>query len=101
MSTWDNIGSEGVFWIFAERYVLIVFYYATNGEHWLQQDNWLSPTLHVCDWSAAIICTTDRTQTRVVTGIQLTGNGLVGTIPDELSSISGLISLQLSQNARW
>jgi hypothetical protein len=35
---------------FRQRYTLATFYYATNGEQWLNQCNFLTPDLHVCDW---------------------------------------------------
>jgi ABC-type enterobactin transport system permease subunit len=48
LSTWDTFDSEGYGTTFTERYILTMFYYAMNGEQWLDEDNWLSPTLHVC-----------------------------------------------------
>jgi hypothetical protein len=32
-----------------ERYVMVVFYYSTNGNGWSNDDGWLSST-SVCDW---------------------------------------------------
>lgn len=36
---------------FRQRYALVTFYYATNGEKWLDRCNFLDPDLHVCDWT--------------------------------------------------
>jgi Leucine-rich repeat (LRR) protein len=99
LSSKDNFDTQGFGWLFSQRYVLIVLYYATNGEHWLEQDRWMSPTLHVCDWSASIVCGADLTRRRVVTGIDLTRNGLSGHIPNEVGLLEGLVLLRLARNA--
>ena len=39
---------------FAQRYVLVVFYYSTGGDStWTRQSAFLSPTLHECEWQEA------------------------------------------------
>eukprot|EP00957_Ditylum_brightwellii_P027756 2097365-Ditylum_brightwellii.AAC.2 len=38
-----------------KRYALAVFYYATNGEYWIDSCNFLSPDKHVCDWKSTIL----------------------------------------------
>ena len=36
---------------FAQRYAMVVFYYATGGDtSWINQANFLSPTLDICSW---------------------------------------------------
>jgi hypothetical protein len=36
---------------FAQRYAMVVFYYATGGDtSWIRQANFLSPTLDICSW---------------------------------------------------
>jgi Leucine-rich repeat (LRR) protein len=99
MSSKDKFDTQGIAVVFLQRYILTVFHYATNGEQWLEQDRWLSPTLHVCDWSSAIICGTDLPRRQVVTGIDLTRNGLSGHIPNELGLLEGLTLLRLARNA--
>ncbi len=98
MSTWDTFDTQGQVVLFNERYILTLFYYALNGERWLQQELWLTPKLHVCKWSTGIRCAKDRMQREVVTGIQLEGNGLSGTVPRELSLIASLTSVKLPRN---
>ena len=36
---------------FRQRYALATFYYATGGDEWANPCNFLSPSLHVCDWN--------------------------------------------------
>ena len=36
---------------FRQRYALATFYYATGGDEWKDQCNFLSPSLPVCDWN--------------------------------------------------
>ncbi len=98
LSTWDKFDTQGFGLTFTQRYVLTLFYYATNGEDWLQQESWLSPTLHVCDWSSGIVCETDPSQRRIVTGISLTRNGLSGPLPNELCLVQDLTLLEMPQN---
>ena len=56
MSSEDLLDTHGLGLLFTQRYILIVFYFATNGEKWLEHEKWLSPDLHVCDWGIGIIC---------------------------------------------
>ena len=39
-----------VTWKIQQRYVLAVFYFATNGPDWLQQHQFLTPDLDECEW---------------------------------------------------
>ena len=36
---------------FRQRYALVTFYYATNGDGWTDSCNFLTPSWHVCDWN--------------------------------------------------
>ena len=36
---------------FRQRYALVTFYYATDGDGWKNLCNFLTPSLHVCDWN--------------------------------------------------
>ena len=98
MSTWDKFDTQGLELIFFQRYIMTVFYFALNGEQWLDQEKWLSPTLHTCDWSFGIICSTDQTRRQIVTGIDLSRNGIRGNIPSEISQMDGLTTLRLAKN---
>ena len=59
------------------RYVLAVLYFSTNGPtHWLSHGNFLSATLHECDWndgSNMIVCDSSSSSSTgpVVTGITI------------------------------
>jgi len=95
----DEFDTEGVGLIISERYILTVFYYAMKGENWLEQEQWLSPILHVCDWSIGVTCASHLSRKQVVTGIDLTRNGLSSQIPSEIGLIEGLTLLRLAKNA--
>ena len=99
LSSQDEFDTQGLELIFFQRYIMTVFYFAMNGEQWLEQEKWLSPTLHICDWSIGIICGTDLTRRQIVTGIDLTRNGISGKIPSEISQIDGLTLLRLAKNS--
>lgn len=96
----------------AQRYVLAVLYYYTNGDNWFScyqgsdpllcvqgnvdagagpeqsRDPFLSAT-NECSWGG-IVCEND-----IVTEIRFETNNLGGMIPDELSSLSSLKALAL------
>ena len=99
LSSQDEFDTQGLELIFFQRYIMTVLYFAMNGEQWLQQEKWLSPTLHVCDWSFGISCGTDLTRRQIVTGIDLTRNGVSGKIPIEVSQMDSLTLLRLAKNA--
>ena len=98
MSSEDLFDTQGLGLLFSQRYILTVFYFATYGEKWLEHEKWLSPDLHVCDWSVGITCQADLTRRQVVTGIDLTRNGLSGNVPQELHLLDGLTLLRLAKN---
>lgn len=75
------------------RFALAAFYYATGGEQWTTQSNWLT-IASVCDWHG-IYCDRFRNSVREV---DQTGNNLVGTIPDSLNMLSTLLALTVTQN---
>ena len=99
LSTWDKFDTQGIEQFFLQRYFMTVFYFAMNGEQWLEQEKWLSPSLHICDWSFGFICNTDQTSQQIVTGIDLPRNGISGNIPNEISLMEGLTTLRLAKNA--
>lgn len=85
-----------------QRYVLAVFYYATNGVPNSSEDNplpWVTAHLwmtesHACEWKG-IVCN----EQQHVAGIDLERNNLSGSIPPELAMIGGkLTSLDLTSN---
>ena len=72
-----------------QRYALAVFYYATDGDKWIARGNFLRD-VHECGWSG-IVCDGNRN----VVEMEFENNGLVGSIPDELSSLTYLQILSL------
>ena len=88
-------------WKIVERYAIAVFYYATNGQGWINQYNFLSDS-SVCDWHdesstfhfGVRFCTDDGS----VTMLQLPSNNLEGSLPTILGLLSNLSSLDLPDN---
>lgn len=70
---------------------LVQLYYDTQGQHWLNQDNWLLNATP-CSWYG-ITCSAGR-----VTSIVLAENGLVGSIPANFNQLTALTELDLSFN---
>lgn len=75
------------------RFALAAFYYATGGEQWITQSNWLTIS-SVCDWHG-IYCDSFG---KMVREVDQSGNNLVGTIPDSLNMLSTLLALTVTQN---
>lgn len=76
-----------------ERYGLAVLYYATGGDSsWSGGGSWLSPGLNQCDWEF-VACI--ASQVRFLT---LVNNNMVGSIPEEISKLVNLRSLEIRNN---
>jgi Leucine-rich repeat (LRR) protein len=89
------------------RYALGTLYYSTNNvlsnqggkyreEIWKTETDWLSPN-SVCGWFG-ITCGGSRDDDTEVVGISLAENGLGGTIPKELATLTQLKSLIMHTN---
>ena len=76
----------------AQRDALVELYNATNGTSWTNNTNWLAGAGTECTWFG-VTCAADD-----VIEINLLDNGLVGTIPAQLSQLSELESLRLGRN---
>jgi len=75
-----------------ERYIFAVFYFAMGGTQWKRDTDWLSE-LHTCDWYG-LECNLDA----FVIDIFLAENGMIGTLPRELSNILDLESISIELN---
>ena len=76
-----------------ERYILVLFYFATGGKDWTLDSRWLSNKT-MCDWEG-INCYSDM---EVVSDIILVNNDLYGSLPTELAMLTNLTRLVLSGN---
>ena len=84
-----------------QRYYLALLYYATNGDSWIQQDDWLSYNVSECDWYSSSshssdspyyvphICDTNGT----VINLSLANNNLTGELPIWYSSFIPLLQV--------
>ena len=73
--------------------VLVLLYYATGGEDWKNNTNWLSAA-PISEWYGV----TTNPSGRYVTRLDLSDNGLWGTIPPELGNLAFLEVLNLPVN---
>ncbi|CAB9503962.1 Leucine Rich Repeat [Seminavis robusta] len=88
-----------------QRFVLVTFYYATNGQGWDINENWLSHDLHECLWKTKGVglqgdginqlCDPDGN----FLYLYLTKNGLSGRLPPELGLLTKLEVLNVATNS--
>jgi hypothetical protein len=81
----------------AQRYAVLVLYYACDGERWLNGfdlDEFTS--IPTCEWEngETFLC-----QNNAITDVILEARGLVGQLPDELALLSNLKTLELASNS--
>ncbi len=75
----------------AECQALVALYQGTNGSGWTNSTGWLANTTP-CTWYG-VTCTSDH-----ITTINLYSNLLKGSLPPEISGLTGLTSLILATN---
>ena len=75
-----------------QRYVLVVFYYATGGDGWTNKEGWLGGS-NECDWFT-VDCSI-RTGGDMITTLSLAVNNLVGSLPSEVGSLGNLGKQQM------
>lgn len=91
-----------------QRFVLAALYFATQGENWLQNDDWLSHSSHECDWfskdgSKLYWPPNDTPNFPCAHGVYnqlwLYANNLRGELPmEELALLTSLTSVSLNAN---
>jgi Leucine-rich repeat (LRR) protein len=81
-----------------QRYALRVFYYSTNGPtHWINQSGW-NTTDDECTWyssstvNSSMVCDSNK----ALQVLEFDANNLTGTLPDELSMLTGLTRLYIT-----
>lgn len=91
---------------FLQRYALVVFYYALEGDSWNSTLNFLSDE-HTCSWNAQFPTIHHDEQYTVgvdcneelhVEGLLIPGNNLHGSLPGEISILEDLNFLVLENN---
>jgi hypothetical protein len=75
-----------------QRYVLTVLYYSADGSNWVNRDKYLSDALE-CQWFGV-----DCNNETMVVNLTLASNKLAGDLPSELTSLTSLQNLGLSDN---
>lgn len=99
LSSIDQSGMEADDSELIQRYVLVVLYFATEGEKWVERENWLSPSLHECQWGSAISCKTDPSNRQIVTGLDLSRHGMKGELPPEIGYLTQVEHFSVSRNS--
>jgi hypothetical protein len=75
-----------------QRYALAVLYFSTKGRSWLNSTGWLSPE-NECDWSRSPFSMRYKNvcgEGSRLLSLDLTSNGLAGSIPTEMELLSDL-----------
>ena len=93
-----------------QRYALAVFYFALDGDNWIEcgrldsicggdvDDNaWLTGTENECGW-LGVQCNIDNTVVNAIFFPRQLGNGLVGNIPEEIVQLTDLSALILQRD---
>lgn len=90
-----------------QRYVMAVLYFSTSGHEWTKKGNFLNEEKHVCEWGSVISsprsdcegpCIICDEESKSIIHISLTSNGLIGTIPKEISELGKLQSIFMDRN---
>ena len=90
----DSVFLPAIFRHISERAALVALYESTDGDDWTTNYNWLSDSVHHCEWYG-ITCTSEE---GVVRQIELSLNNLQGAIPREIGNLANLQGLWLGGN---
>ncbi|GKY94715.1 hypothetical protein MPSEU_000437000 [Mayamaea pseudoterrestris] len=88
----DNLSSQEEHKI-KQAFGLATLAYMTNHQNWKDNEGWLNGGTDICSW-AGVNC-----DSGAVTKIDLSGNGVEGKLPGELSYVGFLTHLNLSDNS--
>jgi len=75
-----------------QRYSLLAFYFAANGDDWVLNEGWKSQAPDTCSWQGM------NCQNGVVKGISLSNNNLMGTLPNDICLLTSMESFITSAN---
>ncbi len=75
-----------------ECQALVTLYYATDGDNWKNNTNWLDMNKPASTWYGVTV------ENGNVTKLGLTSNKLSGPIPSELDQLNNLIIMNLNDN---
>ncbi|CAB9501351.1 Leucine Rich Repeat [Seminavis robusta] len=87
-----------------QRYAMATIFYSTNGTDWFENDDWLDPGVHECDWftsyTSGDICSSDTGEDgdRYLTDLMLWQNNLVGPLPPEVTLLTSVEKIFLGVN---
>ncbi|KAL7559187.1 hypothetical protein ACA910_013194 [Epithemia clementina (nom. ined.)] len=76
-----------------QRYGLATLFYATPGNNWKNNQGWLSNQVE-CKWRG-VFCNNGV----LASNLTIRSNNMVGTLPDELSTLYGMTQMLLSNNS--
>ncbi|CAB9511129.1 Leucine Rich Repeat [Seminavis robusta] len=104
-----------------QRFALATLYFATNGDLWTTNSNWLNHSVHECDWFQQSSFSLRDKRSKFISGyfeefknisgapschnhsglyqhLWLDQNNLVGSIPEELFLLTSLETLSIGRN---
>jgi hypothetical protein len=91
----DTNGTTMVGWRMLQRYSLSVVFFSLNGNSWHNGSGWLSSSQE-CSWNTAAASCDVNGQISV---LALCQNNLTGSIPNELSLLTGLKTILMKENS--
>lgn len=85
--------------VLSDSLALVALYNSTNGPGWTTRTNWLVPGRPVSTWYGITVTGNRVTQINMnPANPPFSGNNLIGTLPAQLGSLTGLTSLDLAYN---
>lgn len=82
-----------------QRYALATFYYSTGGPTtWITNNGWLGDN-HECSWFTASLKPKSVCDNGTLLHLNVMGNGLGGSMPDDIALLTDLVELTVEMNA--